>query len=289
MGFIGVEQAHDVRVRQLSQDAGLATEVLHDAIVCPCCALAQDLDGDRLSGRQLSGLVDVAEAAGAEQVPEPRWAIVPGAAALTRTAEAPGFGPCPSVARGGILVAQGDFFVIPERLDTERLRLRRFTEADSGAVFDYWNSDPNWARFNASIPAEYTETDAEKFVAELISRDPERQPSWAVTLAGKVVGIVSLTFEQSHQIGVIGYGVHGAVRGQGLSGEASSAVIDAAFRTYSGLRKLRAHTDARNVASMRVLEKLGFLREGVLRSNQYAKGEFIDEAIFGLLRREWSD
>ena len=179
--------------------------------------------------------------------------------------------------------------MIPERLDTERLKLRPFARADSRAVFAYWNSDPNWARFNESVPAEYTETEAEKFVAEFISRDRKSQPNWAVTLGGKVVGVVSLKFEQSHRIAVVGYGVHGAVRGQGLSCEATKAVVDAAFRTYSRLRKVRAHTDARNVASMRVLEKLGFLREGVLRSNQFAKGEFVDEAIFGLLRNEWSD
>ena len=179
--------------------------------------------------------------------------------------------------------------MIPERLDTERLKLRPFARADSRAVFDYWNSDPGWQRFNVSVPAEYTETDAEKFVAELISRDRESQPSWAVTLGGEVVGVVSLTFEQSHRIAVIGYGVHGAVRGQGLSGEATKAAVDAAFRTYPSLRKVRAHTDAKNVASTRVLEKLGFLREGILRSNQYDKGKFVDEAIYGLLRKEWSD
>ena len=174
-----------------------------------------------------------------------------------------------------------------ERLDTERLELRSFSVADGRDVFDYWSSDPNWARFNDSVPAEYTEADAEKFVAELISRDREIQPNWAVTLSGRVVGLVSLTFEQGHRIAVIGYGVHGAFRGRGLSCEAARAVIDAAFGTYPSLRKIRAHTDAENVASMRVLEKLGFLREGVLRSNQYSKGEFVDEAIFGLLRKEW--
>ena len=84
----------------------------------------------------------------------------------------------------------------------------------------------------------------------------------------------------------IGYGVHGAVRGRGLAGEAARAVVDAAFSSYSILKKVRAHMDAKNVASMRVLEKLGFVREGILRCNQYVKGEFGDEAIYGLLREE---
>ena len=178
--------------------------------------------------------------------------------------------------------------MLPERLDTARLHLRPFSRADGTAVFDYWSSDPDWPGFNQSVPAGFSETEAEKFVAELISRDRETEPSWAVMLDGKVVGVVSLKFEQSHRVAVIGYGIHGSIRGRGLSGEASRAVIDAAFASYAGLRRIRAHTDARNLSSMRVLEKLGFVQEGILRSNQFAKGEFIDEAISGLLREEWS-
>ena len=82
---------------------------------------------------------------------------------------------------------------VEEQIDSEEAVVVLLKEAfDAGKdpevnVFDYWNSDPNWARFNESVPAEYTETDAEKLVAELISRDRESQPNWAVTLGGKVV------------------------------------------------------------------------------------------------------
>ena len=95
--------------------------------------------------------------------------------------------------------------MIPEQLATRRLALRGFTQADNRAVFDYWNSDPNWAQLNASVPADYTETDAESFVAELIARGRKTRPTWAVTLGERVVGIVGLTFEQSHRVAVVGY------------------------------------------------------------------------------------
>ncbi len=178
--------------------------------------------------------------------------------------------------------------MIPELLDTQRLVLRPFDKDDVNAVFDYWNSDPDWARFNRSVPANYTVQHAEKFVMELISRVRETQPNWAVTLDETVVGIVSLTFEQGHRIAVIGYGIHGALRGQGMSAEALEIVIDQAFNCYAQLRKIRAHMDSQNLGSMRVLEKLGFSREGILRSNQYVNGEFVDEAIYGILRSERS-
>jgi ribosomal-protein-alanine N-acetyltransferase len=45
--------------------------------------------------------------------------------------------------------------------------------------------------------------------------------------------------------------------------------------------------DARNIGSLRVMEKLGMVREGVLRQNRLVRGEFIDEVWCGMLRTEW--
>src|SRR5215831_18168724 len=102
----------------------------------------------------------------------------------------------------------GNPVVLPESVTTARLELRPFAQGDAHDVYEYWNSDPSWARFNRSIPADFTRTDAERFVAELRARVREDQPSWALVLRGRVVGIVSLSFEQGHRIAVLGYGVH---------------------------------------------------------------------------------
>ena len=122
----------------------------------------------------------------------------------------------------------------------------------------------------------------------MCARDRVHQPSWALAHKGSVIGVFSLTFEQDHGIAVIGYGVHGELRGQGLSAEAASIVIDEAFRRVAKLQKIRAHTGSANRSSMRVLEELGFSHEGTLRKNQFAKGGLVDEVIYGLLREEWN-
>ena len=124
-------------------------------------------------------------------------------------------------------------------LCTERLTLRPFNEGDAQAVADYWDSDPNWSKFNESVPLDHTIRDAQKFGAEVISRDREDQPSWAVSLEGKVVGVVTLTFEQDHRVSVIGYGIHGGLKGRGISAEASTAVLKFAFDCYPQLQKVR--------------------------------------------------
>lgn len=53
------------------------------------------------------------------------------------------------------------------------------------------------------------------------------------------------------------------------------------------LNRVQSEADTRNAASARVLEKLGFLREGTLRENCIVDGEVSDSWVYGLLRREW--
>ncbi len=177
--------------------------------------------------------------------------------------------------------------MFPDELETARLLLKPFEAGDAGAVLDYWQSDPAWERFNASVPANFQLADAEAFVATMCNRDRRSSPGWALVYQDSVVGVVSLVFEQDNRIAVIGYGIHGDLRGQGLCAEAVSAVVDQAFAHFAALQKIRAHTDAKNVPSARVLAKLGFIHEGTLRQNQFVKGRFVDEAIFGLTREDW--
>ena len=176
--------------------------------------------------------------------------------------------------------------MLPEEIQTDRLALRPFSLTDAAAVFDY-SSDPAWGLYQ-SLPSPYTRPDADRFVAKLILRDREESPTWAMTLEGRVIGIVSVSFLSEHRIAVLGYGVHTLLWGKGFCVEATRAVLNASFRSYEQLKRLRAHIDARNLASIRVLEKLGFSHEGTLRSNQYERGTFVDEGIFGLLREDWA-
>jgi RimJ/RimL family protein N-acetyltransferase len=76
--------------------------------------------------------------------------------------------------------------------------------------------------------------------------------------------------------------------------EALRAVIDLAFDHRPGapfddlqLNRIEADVDPRNAASCRALERLGFLREGLLRERWIVGGEVSDSAMYGLLRADW--
>jgi RimJ/RimL family protein N-acetyltransferase len=104
--------------------------------------------------------------------------------------------------------------MIASNLNTAHLQLRPFSADDTAAVLAYWQSDPGWERFNASIPSNFMESDAANFVAEMRERDRSHRPHWAIVHEGSVVGVVSLTFEQVCRIAVIGYGIHADLRGR---------------------------------------------------------------------------
>ncbi|WP_246456107.1 GNAT family N-acetyltransferase [Nocardioides mesophilus] len=74
--------------------------------------------------------------------------------------------------------------------------------------------------------------------------------------------------------------------GRGYATEAVGALLHWGFDTL-GLNRVQAETDTRNLASARVLQKLGFVREGMLREDCVVNGEVSDSWVFGLLSREW--
>ena len=80
--------------------------------------------------------------------------------------------------------------------------------------------------------------------------------------------------------------LHPAQWGRGYTTEAARAMIDFGFREL-GLHRIWADCDPRNVASWRVLEKLGLRREAHLRQNARIKGEWVDSLLYAILDREW--
>lgn len=110
---------------------------------------------------------------------------------------------------------------------------------------------------------------------------------WFISFDGQVVGTVSLK-NVSHSMGYgeIGYGISELHHGKGIATAAVRLLVDKVF-TESNLRRLVAYVHEENQASRRVLEKLGFQEEGLLREHYVIKGVPVNEVLYALLRREW--
>jgi RimJ/RimL family protein N-acetyltransferase len=112
---------------------------------------------------------------------------------------------------------------------------------------------------------------------------------WGVVLptADQPVGTVTLaSIDRASQRAELGVGLAHAYWGQGLAARATRTLLDHAFRTMS-LHRLEADVDAENGAAIRLLENLGFEREGVLRERWLVDGEWHDSIWLGLLADRW--
>ena len=172
---------------------------------------------------------------------------------------------------------------------TERLVLRRFRASDAVTLSAY-RSDPAVARYQSWV-APYPLDRAEATVASLITGDPD-EPGWfqyAVELtADKIhIGDVGVNLHENRLLADIGFTLATAYHGRGYASEAVRGVLGHLFR-IRGLHKVSAECDARNIASARLLERVGFTREGLLREQTWIKNEWTDDLIYGLLAAEWS-
>jgi RimJ/RimL family protein N-acetyltransferase len=101
------------------------------------------------------------------------------------------------------------------------------------------------------------------------------------------LGWCSLTrWNLDHRSASLGYCLDQVAWGHGYATEAARSLLQWAFDTLD-LNRVQAETDTRNAASARVLEKLGFVREGTLREDCIVNGEVSDSWVYGLLRRQW--
>ena len=77
-------------------------------------------------------------------------------------------------------------------------------------------------------------------------------------------------------------------RSKGYCTEAARILIDYLFLSKSTVR-IQTHTDARSVASQRVLEKTGSKKEGIARKSLFARGEWRNMILYSILREEWKE
>jgi RimJ/RimL family protein N-acetyltransferase len=84
----------------------------------------------------------------------------------------------------------------------------------------------------------------------------------------------------------VGYTLAPAHQGHGYASEAVGRVLAYLFEVR-GLHRVSAECDARNVRSARLLARLGFRQEGHRVQNTWAKGEWTDDLLFGLLAVDW--
>lgn len=102
----------------------------------------------------------------------------------------------------------------------------------------------------------------------------------------RVIGTCTLfAITLPHKRAELGFAVERSQWGKGYASEAAGAIVRFAFESMD-LHRLEADVDPRNHASIRCLERLGFVREGYARERYHLNGEIQDAVLYGLLRSE---
>jgi len=131
------------------------------------------------------------------------------------------------------------------------------------------------------FPYPYTLTDAENFISIKISEEPIT--NFAIDIGSEVVGVISVDMRADiyRKTPLLGYWISPAHRGKGIITEAVELITNYAF-THLDIICIQANTLGNNPASMRVLEKAGFIKQGVLPKSVIKDGEILDEHLYTL-------
>jgi ribosomal-protein-alanine N-acetyltransferase len=179
----------------------------------------------------------------------------------------------------------------PPTLETPRLILRAFEDADAPALFRH-ASNPNVTRFTL-WEHHKTLDDTFQFVRDYARcRYFEGMPEpYAITLRSdpksEPVGALGCFWSsQPNRTMELGYWLAEPLWGQGIIAEGCRAVVAHAFAACEPAR-IQSRVIVGNDPSVRVLEKLGFRYEGTLRSFLYRRERFEDVMFFSVLKSEW--
>ncbi len=174
-------------------------------------------------------------------------------------------------------------------LQTDRLSLREFTEADWPATLAY-QTTPEYPRFCPGVGR--TETHARAFVARFLEwqrEEPRFRFQWAVTLKGHDALIGNCGIRKGDPAALdaeIGCELAPEFWGQGFATELSRLLLRFGFAEL-GLHRIHANCISGHVASARVVEVLGMRQEGRLRENVRIHGLWRDTLLYGILESEW--
>ena len=187
----------------------------------------------------------------------------------------------------GFMSPPAFFYRLPE-LETEDLLLRKPRRRDVKDIFRY-ASDQEVARYVLWEPHRSVSETA-SFIRDLRVRIRAGYPSsWVVTLreTGLVIGTIGFVwYSTDNNAAELGYSFSREYWNHGYATQALRAVTDCLFSSLP-LNRLEAQHDVRNPASGRVMQKCGLTQEGILRGRIMNKGEYIDTALYSILRSDW--
>ena len=168
-------------------------------------------------------------------------------------------------------------------LDCGLCVIRDWRLGDKSSLVRSANNRNIWRNLTHKFPHPYTEADADWWLAQVAAASVPTH--WAIEVHGEAVGAIGIEIGEGiyERSAHFGYWLGEPHWGRGIMSAAARACADHAFTAFEVVR-LEAPVLDWNPASMRVLEKCGFVREGVLRRSVFKDGQLIDAVLYARVR-----
>jgi len=170
------------------------------------------------------------------------------------------------------------------RLELEQCEVRSLRAEDAASLATHADNREVWINLRDGFPHPYAVGDADEFISRSL-QPPET--TFAIAVDGAAVGAIGFVLGSDVEriSAELGYWLGEGFWGRGIMTAVVGAVTDYAIREHD-LTRVCATPFAWNEASARVLEKCGYVREGVMRDSVIKDGQVIDKFLYAFLRRE---
>ena len=166
------------------------------------------------------------------------------------------------------------------RLVGKRVVLRKLRDSDANDLFLGVMSEG--VREWTIIPSKYSMEMAFDFIKK--TRSDFKNKGVELLSEGKIIGMISTGSLNKGSVKCsIGYWVNSNYRGKGYASEALKLLLDFCFNELKIVR-VSANVFVDNKASAGLLEKNGFVKEGLLRKNTFKEGKFYDEVVYAIVK-----
>lgn len=173
-------------------------------------------------------------------------------------------------------------------LESDRLRYRTYEEKDAASLFSM-RSDPKVMKYMDTTWMQSID-DAKKMIFQNHQSFVDKEGfKWVIAEkdSDKMIGDFGFwRIDKAHCRGEIGYALLSQYWGKGFMREAMNTLLKFGFEKIN-LHSVEANVNPNNKASINILKRFGFQQEAYFRENYLFNGEFLDSAIFSLLKKDF--
>ncbi len=176
-----------------------------------------------------------------------------------------------------------------QKLETEKLILRRYVNEDASAMYRNWASDEEVTRY-LTWPPHVSQEVSQYVIGDWVNQYAnEDYYHWAIVVKGNgdepIGDIAVVNINEKTSKAHIGYCIGRNWWHQGITSEALNAVIDFLFDVVDA-KRIEARYDPRNPHSGKVMEKCGMKYEGTFRSSDWNNQGICDACYYAILKSE---